>query len=299
MSAGAHFLDPLTPLATILNVRETDEPGEEMGARPRPLHRALERPPEAWLKKALDARSAAEKEEFALLGLRALDRAEEDDEELRALLLKQSYDALMAMGQTRDALERAEEIIDLGPLGDVARHDAARAAAALGEIEVAADHLRIAAKVAPEERRAFHFGTLGALLRFAGLAEDAREAFKKAERWADADRAIYRAQRALAEGDAGVGPGELGRAAAGAGTEPEPKRLCPLGARRALRQARRSGRQSKLHVRLPEAPRTSVPAQVSLAQERNRAGARNRRAGWLASRVPVRSRDLPIPHELL
>jgi tetratricopeptide (TPR) repeat protein len=208
MSAGAHFLDPLTPLATILNVRETDEPGEEMGARPRPLHRALERPPEAWLKKALDARSAAEKEEFAMLGLRALDRAEEDDEELRALLLKQSYDALMAMGQTRDALERAEEIIDLGPLGDVARHDAARAAAALGEIEVAADHLRIAAKVAPEERRAFHFGTLGALLRFAGLAEDAREAFKKAERWADADRAIYRAQRALAEGDAGVGPEE-------------------------------------------------------------------------------------------
>lgn len=184
-------------------MRETDEAGDEEGERPRPPRRAFERPPEAWLKKALDARSAEEKEDLALAGIRALDRAEEEDEELRALLLKQAYDAALALGRAEDALERAEEMIDLGPLGDVARHDAARAAAALGAIDVAADHLRVAAKIAPVERRAFHFGTLGALLRFAGQPEEAGDAFRKAERWATSDREIYRAQRALAEGDAG------------------------------------------------------------------------------------------------
>lgn len=198
------FLDVLPALATILNVRETDEAGAKKGDRPRPPRRALERPPEAWLRKALDARSAEEKEELALAGLRAMDRAEEEDEELRALLLKQAYDSALALGRARDALEFAEEMIDLGPLGDVARHDAARAAAALGAIDVAADHLRVAAQVAPAERRAFHFGTLGALLRFAGQPEEAGNAFRKAERWATHDRAIYRAQRALAEGDAGA-----------------------------------------------------------------------------------------------
>lgn len=189
-------------------MRETDEPDEDTGDRPRPLRRALDRPPETWLRKALDARSAEEKENLALAGLRALDRAEEDDEELRALLLKQAYDAALALGRAEDALERAEEMIDLGPLGDVARHDAARAAAALGAIEVAADHLQIAARIAPLERRAFHFGTLGALLRFAGHSEEAAAAFKKAERCSTDDPAIYRAQRALADGDRGAVPEE-------------------------------------------------------------------------------------------
>jgi tetratricopeptide (TPR) repeat protein len=76
----------------------------------------------------------------------------------------------------------------------------------LGQLEVAAGHLRIAARICPPDRRAFHWATLGALLRFSGRAREAIEAFAKASRWATKDRSLYRAQQALCEAAAELAP---------------------------------------------------------------------------------------------
>jgi tetratricopeptide (TPR) repeat protein len=90
-------------------------------------------------------------------------------------------------------------MIDLGTLGDVARQDAARAAVGVDDIDAAIGHLRIAARVCPAGRRAFHYAHLGSLLRFDGQTEQAIEAFSRANRWATEDRDLYQAQQALAE----------------------------------------------------------------------------------------------------
>jgi tetratricopeptide (TPR) repeat protein len=90
-------------------------------------------------------------------------------------------------------------MVDLGTLGDVARQDAARAALGVDDIDAAIGHLRIAARVCPPDRRAFHYAHLGTLLRFDGQMDQAIEAFKKAIRWATEDRDLYLAQQTLAE----------------------------------------------------------------------------------------------------
>src|SRR5690606_14306456 len=93
--------------------------------------------------------------------------------------------------------------IELAELGDIARQDAARAAAGLGLIDVAQGHLEIAATICPDSRRSFHWATLGALLRFTGRTADAIAAFHRATRDALTDHVLYQAQLALAEYTAG------------------------------------------------------------------------------------------------
>ncbi len=157
------------------------------------------------LLKALHARSTEEREAFASGGLARL-RHEEEDRELEALLLRQLYLAQMEREEFFLALETANEMIELETLGDVARQDAARAALGLGEIEAAAGHLRIAARVGPASRQPFHLATLGALLRFAGKMDEAIAAFDRAVRIATGDRPFYQAQLALAQLVAGEPP---------------------------------------------------------------------------------------------
>lgn len=170
--------------------------------------------PSGFLLLALSTRSPDQKRYFARSGLELLKKGpgiaglpstldDEDDDELVALLLRQIYLAELEEGNDEAALRLAEQMVDLGTLGDVARQDAARAAVATGDIDVAIGHLRIAARVCPAGRRAFHYAHLGSLLRFDGKIEEAVEAFHKARHWATEDRDLYRAQLALAEAAAG------------------------------------------------------------------------------------------------
>lgn len=177
-------------------------PGDPPGL-PLPPRRGRAETPEACLLRALRAGKTEEREHFAQMGLRELERSSDEDDELRALLLKQLYTARMERGRYHEALDIAEEVIEIGTLADVGRQDAARAALALGHVDEAAEHLEIAARVAPSDRRAFHWATLGAWLRFAGRAGEAEHAFREASQAARVDRSLYSAQLALVEFDAG------------------------------------------------------------------------------------------------
>lgn len=158
--------------------------------------------PESCLLRALRASSAEERLRFAEQGL----LRGSDDPEMTALLLRQRYLAEFAFGKFDQARATATAILDLEELGEIARQDAARVAMALGLVNEAADHLRIAARICPPARRAFHLATLGAYLRFNGRQEEAVSAFEKALRAATKDRAFYQAQLALAECSLGKSP---------------------------------------------------------------------------------------------
>lgn len=174
------------------------EDGPELS--PLPPRSAQAETPESCLLRALRASTTEERELYARRGL---SRAR-DDEELTALLLRQLYLVHLDRLEYEEALQVAEEMIESGELGDIARQDAARVAVGLGRLEEAASHLRIAARICPLDRRSFHWGTLGALLRFNGHPKEAIDAFKRATRWAQRDRALYRAQQILAEQEAAL-----------------------------------------------------------------------------------------------
>jgi len=159
-----------------------------------------------YLARALRSKNPGQRRALAEAGLVRLDQEDDDDPEMEALLLRQLYLAELEDGDLQAALDTATEMVDLETLGDIARQDAARAAAALGKIDVAAAHLRIAAEVCPLERRAFHLATLGALLRFAGRTSEAVQVFETAASLAEKDRWLYLGQWALAEKAAGQEP---------------------------------------------------------------------------------------------
>jgi tetratricopeptide (TPR) repeat protein len=143
-------------------------------------------------------------EERERLAHQGLARPDADDAELRALLLRQLYSSYLERSELSAALEVAAEMVELEALGDIARQDAARVAHALGKIDVAAAHLRVAARVCPPDRRSFHLATLGALLRFAGRLDEALVEYRRAVRWAKRDRDLYRGQLVLVERAAGL-----------------------------------------------------------------------------------------------
>jgi len=156
----------------------------------------------SFLLRALGTKVAQKKRSFAEQGLRALDLLpldDEEDDELEALLLRQVYLADIEEGHDKEALMVATEMLEIGALGDIARQDAARAALGTQNIEAAIEHLQVAATICPPSRRAFHYGHLGALLRFSGHAQEAIDAFKTALRWATEHRTLYYAQQALTE----------------------------------------------------------------------------------------------------
>ncbi len=204
-------MDGWVALATIFNVSKREGSPSNRGQGGIDEARALpeeELDAASFLLRALSTKSAAEKRRFAEGGLRLLgggpgiggQPAEDaEDYEMMALLLRQKYLAEIEDGRDDLALRIAEQMIELGTLGDVARQDAARAALGVDDVHAAIGHLRIAARVCPPDRRAFHYAHLGTLLRFDGQVEQAIDAFQKAIRWATEDRDLYIAQQALAE----------------------------------------------------------------------------------------------------
>jgi tetratricopeptide (TPR) repeat protein len=114
------------------------------------------------------------------------------DRTVQAMLLRQLYLAHFEQRHFKAALEVAEQAAELDVLPDVVQHDLARALVALGDIDGAVSHLRLAARVGPASRRAFHWWTLGSILYVAGRFED------------------YQGHLALAQRALGLAPADLG-----------------------------------------------------------------------------------------
>ncbi len=113
------------------------------------------------------------------------------------MLLRQLYLSQMEAKRFEEALGTASDMIRLGVMPDVARQDAARACLGLGDEETALAHLRLASRVSPPSRRAFHLWTLGTVLYLAGRHQEAIGALSRAVRWGTTDRPLYQAQLVL------------------------------------------------------------------------------------------------------
>lgn len=161
-------------------------------------------PPEAWLRLAIEAKSAKERARYARTGLSAPD--EDLSEDTQALLLRQLYLALIDVEDFREALKVARQMARVGTLRDLGHHDASRACMALGELEDAIREQRLAARHAPPRRRSFHLWSLGTLEHFAGDPTAAIATFRRAERWAQRDLPLIRAHAAYVQLDAGEMP---------------------------------------------------------------------------------------------
>jgi tetratricopeptide (TPR) repeat protein len=119
------------------------------------------------------------------------------------MLLRQLYLSHFEQRRFREAFEVSEQSLGLGVLEDVVHQDAARAAAALGEVERAVAHLRTAARVGPPNRRAFHWWTLGSILFLAARHEEAIGALQRAARWGTRDKPLYQGHLAVVRCAAG------------------------------------------------------------------------------------------------
>jgi tetratricopeptide (TPR) repeat protein len=169
-------------------------------SRARAQARSEPNTPEAMLRKASLARTPVTRAKYAQRGLShrgALDRT------TRTMLLRQLYLSHMEGRRFGDALAVAEQMLDSAVMPDVARQDAARAALGLGDRDAALLHLRIASRVSPPARRAFHLWTLGSVLFLAGHHREAVGALARAARWGTTDKPLYRAQLILARRAAG------------------------------------------------------------------------------------------------
>ncbi|MBI4951728.1 MAG: tetratricopeptide repeat protein [Myxococcales bacterium] len=119
------------------------------------------------------------------------------DRTTQAMLLRQLYLASFALEDFEQAYRVATQAAELDVLPDVMHQDAARAKQAVGELEAALGHLRLAARLGPASRRAFHYWTLGSLLFLAGRHEEAVAALGRAARWGTTDKALYEGHLAL------------------------------------------------------------------------------------------------------
>ncbi len=161
--------------------------------------------PEAMLRKAMEAKTAATRAKYAQLGL-AQARI---DTTTRAMLLRQLFLAHMEGRRFDAALDVAREGASLDVLQDVARQDVARAHLALGNLPAAVQELRIAGRVSPPSRRSFHLWTLGSVLYLSGRPREAAPVFARASLWSTRAKPLYRAQQALALAADGQDPGSL------------------------------------------------------------------------------------------
>jgi tetratricopeptide (TPR) repeat protein len=152
--------------------------------------------PEQHLQKAMAARSARMRAKYAKLGLSA---SRPIDRTTQAMLLRQLYLAHYEGRRFTSALEVAVQLIRLQVLTDVAHQDAARACQAIGDIDRAVGHLRLAARSSPASRRAFHQWTLGGLFYLRGRHSEAASMLQRAARWGTTDKPLYIGHLALAQ----------------------------------------------------------------------------------------------------
>jgi tetratricopeptide (TPR) repeat protein len=121
------------------------------------------------------------------------------DRTIQSMLLRQLYLAQFEERRFRDALATSEQILSIGVLPDVAHQDVARAMQALGDIDGAAGHLRLAARISPANRKAFHYWTLGSVYYLAQRYDDAISAMTRASRWGTTDKPLYQGHLAVVQ----------------------------------------------------------------------------------------------------
>jgi tetratricopeptide (TPR) repeat protein len=121
------------------------------------------------------------------------------DPDTQAMLLRQLYLSHYCQRQFEKAHLVALQATKLPALPDVAHQDCARAKQALGDVDGATAHLRMAARIGPASRRAFHYWTLGSMLHAMGRSAEAMAPLTKALRWATSGKPLYRAQLTLAK----------------------------------------------------------------------------------------------------
>jgi tetratricopeptide (TPR) repeat protein len=151
--------------------------------------------PEELLQKAMAARTPRSRAIWARRGLATTRRI---DRTTQSMLLRQLYLAYYEERRFAEALQVSRQNLELDVLKDVVHQDAARAAQALGDLEAAAGHLRLAARVGPAARRAFHWWTLGSLYFLAGRYAEAVSALTRAARWGTTDKPLYQGHLAVA-----------------------------------------------------------------------------------------------------
>jgi len=162
--------------------------------------------PELLLRKATLARTSGTRAKYAERGLAfsaGVDRT------TRALLLRQLYLSHMEARRFEEALQAADLMIQADIMPDVARQDAARACLGLSDRERAVAHLRLASRVSPPARRAFHLWTLGSVLYLMGHFREAAGALLRASRWGTTEKPLYLAQAGLAKHAAGEASSDL------------------------------------------------------------------------------------------
>jgi tetratricopeptide (TPR) repeat protein len=121
------------------------------------------------------------------------------DRTTQSMLLRQLYLSHYEGRRFEQALAAAHQLLELGILRDVAYQDAARAMQAMGDIDGAAGQLRLAARVSPANRKAFHWWTLGSIYFLARRYDEATSALERASRWGTTDRPLYQAHLAVVE----------------------------------------------------------------------------------------------------
>jgi tetratricopeptide (TPR) repeat protein len=151
--------------------------------------------PEEMLHRAMGAQTPRSRAIWARRGLASARRL---DRTTQSMLLRQLYLAHYEDRRFDKALEVSLQNIELSVLPDVAHQDAARAAQALGDVDAAAGHLRLAARTGPPKRRAFHWWTLGSLYYLAGRYDEAISALARAARWGTTDKPLYQGHLAIA-----------------------------------------------------------------------------------------------------
>lgn len=162
---------------------------------------SADQPPEHLLWLAMRAGDAKGRMSYARAGLTRAEQELEPDTEV--LLLRQLYLGHLELHELRSAADVALQMVEVGPLRDVAYHDAARALFALGDPGAAIEAQRLAARHAPAERRSFQLWNLATLQHFGGEGEAAEATLERAERWATRDRPLLRAHRAWIRLDGG------------------------------------------------------------------------------------------------
>jgi tetratricopeptide (TPR) repeat protein len=179
--------------------REVSASGE--GLEQQRMGRPKRLMPEDHLERAMAATTPKARAGWARRGLAhrgPLDRT------TQTLLLRQLYLAHFAERSFEQAYDIATQALALGVLPDVIHQDAARAKQATGDIDQAVGHLRLAARLGPPSRRAFHLWTLGAVLFLAGRHAEAISALGRAARWGTTDKPLYEGHLAAAKLDAGM-----------------------------------------------------------------------------------------------
>ena len=156
---------------------------------------------EGFLWRALRAAGARDRARWARKGLAVSD--DELSPDTQVLLLRQLYLAHLETHQLRKAIDVARQMVEVGALEDIARHDAARALYAAGEVAESIAEQRLAARKAPASRRSFHLWSLATWQHFAGEVEGALRALTRARRWASRDRALLTAHTAYVRLDSG------------------------------------------------------------------------------------------------